>query len=158
VNKVETLNANEDDLMEKIYALTAGRGADVAIDAVGMEANRTFLEKTKAVINFEKGTSKVIELCAEAVRRSGTIAVVGVYGSPYDNFPIHRFFDKGLTIQFGQAQAILYIDECFDAVLNKNVKLDDIITHRLPLSRAAEAYDMFKNKKDDCVKVVLKPE
>lgn len=158
VNKVETLNADEDDLMEKIYSLTSGRGADVAIDAVGMEANRTFMEKAKAVVNLEKGTSKVIELCAESVRRSGTIAVVGVYGSPYDNFPIHRFFDKGLTIQFGQAQAILYIDECFDAVLNKNVKLDDIITHRLPLSRAAEAYDMFKNKKDDCVKVVLKPE
>jgi alcohol dehydrogenase len=158
VNKVETLNANEDDLMDKIYSLTDGRGADVAIDAVGMEANRTFMEKAKAVVNFEKGTSKVIELCAEAVRRSGTIAVVGVYGSPYDNFPIHRLFDKGLTIQFGQAQAILYIDECFDAVLNKNVRLDDIITHRLPLSKAAEAYDMFKNKKDDCVKVVLKPD
>src|ERR1044071_1693088 len=61
VNKVETLNANEDDLMDKIYALTDGRGADVAIDAVGMEANRTFFEKAKAVINVEKGTMKVIE-------------------------------------------------------------------------------------------------
>jgi S-(hydroxymethyl)glutathione dehydrogenase/alcohol dehydrogenase len=157
VNNVDTLNADEDDLIEKIYSMTDGRGADVAIDAVGMEAGRTFFEKAKAVVNLEKGTSKVIELCAEAVRRSGNISVVGVYGSPYDNFPIHRFFDKGLTIQFGQAQAILYIDECFDAVLNGDVKLDDIITHRLPLSKAAEAYDMFKNKKDDCVKVVLKP-
>jgi S-(hydroxymethyl)glutathione dehydrogenase / alcohol dehydrogenase len=158
VNKVDILDANDEDLMDKIYDMTNGRGADVAIDAVGMEANRTFLEKAKAVLNAEKGTAKVIELCAEAVRRSGTIAVVGVYSSPYDNFPIHRIFDKGLIMQFGQAQAHMYIDQCFEIVRQGKVVLDDIITHRLPLSRASEAYDMFKNKTDDCVKVVLKPE
>ncbi|HWA34446.1 MAG TPA: zinc-dependent alcohol dehydrogenase [Cyclobacteriaceae bacterium] len=157
VNKVDTLDANDEDLIDKIYDMTRGRGADVAIDAVGMEANRSFLEKAKAVVNAEKGTAKVIELCTEAVRRSGTIAVVGVYGSPYDNFPIHRIFDKGLIMQFGQAQAHMYIDQCFEVVRSGKVVLDDIITHRLPLSRASEAYDMFKNKKDDCVKVVLKP-
>lgn len=157
VNKVDTIDANDDDLMEKIYSMTNGRGADVAIDAVGMEANRTFIEKAKAVFNAEKGTAKVIELCAEAVRRSGTISVVGVYASPYDNFPIHRIFDKGLIMQFGQAQTHMYIDQCFEVVRSGKVVLDDIITHRLPLSKAAEAYDMFKNKTDDCVKVVMKP-
>ncbi len=157
VNKVDTLDSNDEDLMDKIYAMTDGKGADVAIDAVGMEANRTFLEKAKAVINIEKGTSKVIELCTEAVRRNGMISIVGVYGSPYDNFPIHRIFDKGLTMQFGQAQVQLFIDECFEMVRAGKVVLDDIITHTWPLSRASEAYDMFKNKKDDCVKVVLKP-
>ena len=111
VTGATTLNADDDDLIEKIYDLTDGRGADVAIDAVGMEAKRNALEKAKAVVNFEKGTDKVIELCTEAVRRSGTIAVVGVYGSPYDNFPIHRIFDKGLIMQFGQAQTHLYVDQ-----------------------------------------------
>jgi len=158
VNKVETLNAADDDLMEKIREMTGGRGADVAIDAVGMEASRNFLEKAKAVINAEKGTSKVIEMCTEAVRRSGTISVLGVYASPYDNFPIHRIFDKGLIMQFGQAQVHLYIDQCFEMVRSGKVVLDDIITHRLPLSKASEAYDMFKNKTDDCVKVIMKPE
>lgn len=158
VNHVDTLNADDDDLREKIYEMTDGRGADVAIDAVGMEANRSFLEKAKAVINVEKGTSKVIEMCTEAVRRAGTISVLGVYASPYDNFPIHRIFDKGLIMQFGQAQTHVYIDECFEMVSSGKVVLDDIITHRLPLSQATEAYDMFKNKKDDCVKVVLKPD
>jgi alcohol dehydrogenase len=157
VNNVETLDANDDDLIEKIYSMSDGRGADVAIDAVGMEANRTFLEKAKAVINVEKGTSKVIELCTEAVRRSGTVSIVGVYASPYDNFPIHRIFDKGLIMQFGQAQTHVYIDQCFELVRSGKVVLDDIITHRLPLSQASEAYDMFKKKTDDCVKVVLKP-
>lgn len=158
VNKAETLNSEDEDLMEKIYSMTGGRGADVAIDAVGMEANRSFLEKAKAVLNAEKGTPKVIEMCVQAVRRSGTVSVVGVYASPYDNFPIHRIFDKGLILQFGQAQTHLYIDECFEMVSSGKVTLNDIITHRLPLSQASEAYDMFKHKTDDCVKVVLKPE
>jgi len=158
VNKVDTLDADDEDLIDKIYDMTQGRGADVAIDAVGMEANRTFLEKARAVVNAEKGTAKVIELCTEAVRRSGTIAVVGVYASPFDNFPIHRIFDKGLIMQFGQAQAHVYIDQCFEMVRSGKVVLNDIITHRLPLSRASEAYDMFKKKEDDCVKVVLKPD
>jgi S-(hydroxymethyl)glutathione dehydrogenase / alcohol dehydrogenase len=157
VNGVETLDANDDDLIDKIYSMTNGRGADVAIDAVGMEANRSLFEKVKATINVEKGTMKVIDLCTQAVRRSGTIAVVGVYASPYDNFPIHRIFDKGLIMQFGQAQTHLYIDQCFEMVRSGKVVLNDIITHRLPLSQASEAYDMFKNKTDDCVKVVLKP-
>jgi S-(hydroxymethyl)glutathione dehydrogenase/alcohol dehydrogenase len=158
VNNVDTINANDDDLMEKIRAMTGGRGADVAIDAVGMEASRSFLEKAKAVVNAEKGSMKVIEMCTEAVRRSGTIAVVGVYASPYDNFPIHRIFDKGLIMQFGQAQVHVYIDQCFEMVRSGKVVLDDIITHRLPLSKASEAYDMFKHKQDDCVKVILKPD
>lgn len=157
VNKVDTLNSEDDDLMQKIYDMTDGHGADVAIDAVGMEANRTFLEKAKAVLNVEKGSMKVLEMCTEAVRRSGTISVVGVYGSPYDNFPIHRIFDKGLTMQFGQAQMQVYIDECFEMVRSGKVVLDDIITHKVPLTEASSAYDMFKHKTDDCVKVVLKP-
>ena len=157
VNNVDTLDANDNDLLDKIRQMTGGRGADVAIDAVGMEADRTFLEKAKAVINVEKGTMKVIELCTEDVRRNGTISVVGVYGSPYDNFPIHRIFDKGLIMQFGQAQTHMYIDQCFELVRSGKVTLNDIITHRLPLSKASEAYDMFKKKTDDCVKVVMKP-
>ena len=157
VNNVEVLDSNDDDLREKIYSMTNGRGADVAIDAVGMEASRNFLEKAKAVFNAEKGTAKVIEMCTEAVRRNGVVSVVGVYASPYDNFPIHRIFDKGLIMQFGQAQTHVYIDQCFELVRSGKVTLNDIITHRLPLSKASDAYDMFKNKKDDCVKVVLKP-
>lgn len=157
VNKVETLNANDEDFIEKIREMTGGRGADVAIDAVGMEANRSFFEKAKAVINVEKGTDKVIDLCTKAVRRGGIVSVVGVYGSPYDNFPIHRIFDKGLTMKFGQAPVQKYIDHLFELVRNGKVVLNDIITHKLPLSEASHAYDIFKNKQDDCVKVVLKP-
>ena len=143
--------------MEKIREMTNGRGADVAIDAVGTEAERSFLEKVKAVINAEKGTMKVIDWCTQAVRRGGIVSVVGVYGSPYDNFPIHRIFDKGLIMKFGQAPVHKYIDHLFEIVRNGKVTLNDIITHKLPLDKASHAYEIFKKKEDDCVKVVLKP-
>lgn len=157
VNNVETINSEDDDLIEKIYSMTNGRGADVCVDAVGVEANRTLGEKLKAVINFEKGTMKVMDNCFKAVRRNGKVSVVGVYGSPYDNFPVHRLVDKGIRVQFGQAPVHNYIDELFDLVRNKKVVLDDIITHRLPLAEASRAYDMFKKKEDNCVKVVMRP-
>jgi len=157
VNKVETLNAHDEHLMEKLREMTNGRGPDVAIDAVGTEAERSFLEKAKAVWNAEKGTMKVIDWCTQAVRRGGIVSVVGVYGSPYDNFPIHLIFDKGLIMKFGQAPVQKYIDHLFEIVRDGKVVLDDIITHKIPLSDATRGYDMFKNKVDDCVKVVLKP-
>lgn len=157
VNNAEILNAHDDDLMEKIREMTGGRGVDCAIDAVGFEAERGFMGKLKAVVNLEKGTSKVIEMCIEAVRRGGAVSVVGVYGSNYDNFPVHQLFEKGLNIRFGQAYVQKYIDELFKIVQEGKVTLDDIITHRMPLSQASEAYDIFKHKKDDCVKVVLTP-
>jgi alcohol dehydrogenase len=157
VNKVETINAHDEHLMEKLREMTNGRGPDVAIDAVGTEAERSFMEKVKAVWNAEKGTMKVIDWCTQAVRRGGIVSVVGVYGSPYDNFPIHRIFDKGLIMKFGQAPVQKYIDHLFEIVRDGKVVLDDIITHKIPLSEASKGYDMFKNKQDDCVKVVLKP-
>lgn len=157
VNKVDTLNPHKVDVVEAIREMTQGRGADVCIDAVGFEPERTFLDKVKATINFEKGSIKVLELCFEAVRRSGTVSILGVYGSPYDNFPLFRIFDKGLTIKQGQAPVLNHIDTLIQLVKEEKVVLDDIITHVMPLSEVSHAYKIFDEKEDDCVKVVLKP-
>src|SRR5690606_10733045 len=157
VNNADVINPHETDPIEMIREMTNGRGADVCIDAVGYEAERSFMEKVKATVNVEKGTAKVMENCFKAVRRGGTVSVVGVYGSPYDNFPIHRMFDKGITIRLGQAPVQHYIDELFDLVRTGKVILNDIISHELPLSEASHAYNIFKKKEDNCVKVVLKP-
>ncbi|MBA9076908.1 MULTISPECIES: zinc-dependent alcohol dehydrogenase [Rufibacter] len=148
---------SEDQVVEYIRSITEGRGADVCIDAVGMEADRNLLEKAKAVINLEKGTPKILEACLRAVRRAGVVSVVGVYGSPFDNFPIHRWFDKGVTLMGTQAPVQYYIDHLMQLVVDGKVKLEDIITHTLPLADAAHGYDIFKKKEDNCVKVVLKP-
>jgi S-(hydroxymethyl)glutathione dehydrogenase/alcohol dehydrogenase len=157
VNEVDILNPHKVDVVEAIREMTNGRGADVCIDAVGFEPERTFLDKVKATINFEKGSMKVLDMCFEAVRRSGTVSILGVYGSPYDNFPLFRIFDKGITIKQGQAPVLNYIDHLISLVREEKVVLDDIITHSLPLSEVARGYKLFDEKQDDCVKVVLKP-
>ena len=129
VNNVDTLNPNQVDVVEAIRQMTGGRGADVCVDAVGFEPERNLIDKAKAVINFEKGSMKVLDMCFEAVRRMGTVSIVGVYGSPYDNFPLYRIFDKGITIKQGQAPVLNYIDHLIDLVRDEKVVLDDIITH-----------------------------
>ncbi|PSR53664.1 glutathione-dependent formaldehyde dehydrogenase [Adhaeribacter arboris] len=156
-NSETILWESEDQVVEIIRSMTEGRGADVCIDAVGMEADRNFLEKAKAVLNFEKGTTKVLETCLRAVRRAGVVSVVGVYGMPVDNFPIGRWFDKGITLMGTQAPVQIYIDHLMSLVQEGKVVLNDIITHTLPLSEAPHGYDIFKKKEDNCVKVVLKP-
>jgi threonine dehydrogenase-like Zn-dependent dehydrogenase len=155
--KAEVLDVTKGDHIEKIREMTAGRGADICIDAVGMEAHRSLLEKLSNVVHAQLGTIDVFRDCVSAVRRGGTVSVVGVYGMPFDNFPIGQIFDKGLRLQFGQAQVHRVIDELLVAVEQGKVRLDDVITHRLPLARAAEAYETFNAKKDNCEKVVLKP-
>ncbi|MGN6179699.1 MAG: zinc-binding dehydrogenase, partial [Mucilaginibacter sp.] len=157
VNKVDTLNPHEVDVVDAIRSMTGGRGADVCVDAVGFEAERSFFEKVKATISFEKGTDKVMETCFKAVRRGGTVSIMGVYGSPYNLFPVYRMFDKGLTIRQGQAPVLNYIDQLLHLVSSGKVVLNDIITHTLPLTQASHGYDIFEKKEEDCVKVVLKP-
>ena len=144
-------------MVEQIRAMTEGRGADVCVEAVGFEPERNLLDRAKSVLNLEKGSPKVIEACMSTVRRGGTVSVLGVYPTTYDNFPLGQFFDKGIILKGGQAPAHKLIDKLLQYVVEGKVKLDDVITHRLPLSEVAHAYDIFKNKEDNCVKVVLDP-
>ena len=145
------------EVVEKIRSMTGGRGADVVVEAVGFEPDRNLLDRAKAVINLEKGSPKVLEACMSAVRRGGIVSVLGVYPTTYDNFPIGQFFDKGIVLKGGQAPAHKHIDALLKYVQEGKVKLDDIITHRLPLTEVAHGYKIFKDKEEDCVKVVLKP-
>jgi S-(hydroxymethyl)glutathione dehydrogenase/alcohol dehydrogenase len=93
----------------------------------------------------------------DAVRRGGIVSIVGVYGYPYDNFPLHQIFDKGIIIKAGQVPVHKFIDELEKLVIEGKVQLDDIISHKISLSEAPKAYEIFNDKKDNCVKVVLKP-
>lgn len=156
---VETIlwEGNGKEVVEQIRQMTNGRGADVCIDAVGFEPERNFIDKAKAFVNLEKGSPKVLEACMSAVRRGGFVSVLGVYPTTYDNFPIGQFFDKGITLKGGQAPAQKYIDTLLQYVQNGEVTLDDVITHRLPLSNVSQGYELFSNKEDNCVKVVLNP-
>jgi S-(hydroxymethyl)glutathione dehydrogenase/alcohol dehydrogenase len=155
--KSETINAAEVDPIEAIRELTEGRGADVCVDAVGMEADRNLGDKLANVWHGQIGSIKVLKNCISAVRRGGFVSVVGVYGIPYDAFPLGQIFDKGIKMAFGQAPVHKYIDELIGLLEKHKIRLDDIITHRMPLSEAPHGYDIFCEKKDACVKVVLQP-
>lgn len=148
---------NEKDVIEQVRSMTEGRGADVCVEAVGFEPDRSLLDRAKAVVNMEKGSPKVLEACMSAVRRSGIVSVLGLYPTTYDNFPVGQFFDKGLTLRGGQAPVHKHIDTLLNYVQEGKVRLDDIITHRLPLSEVAHGYSIFKKKEEDCVKVVMDP-
>jgi threonine dehydrogenase-like Zn-dependent dehydrogenase len=152
----ETINAEDVDPIQAIRDMTEGRGADVCVDAVGMEADRTIGDKLLNIWHAEIGSTKVLENCFSAARRGGFVSVVGVYGIPY-KFPLGQVFDKGLKFACGQAPVQKYIDELLKLIEQDKIKLDDIITHRLPLEEAPHAYEIFRDKKDGCVKVVLKP-
>ncbi|MET0300552.1 MAG: zinc-dependent alcohol dehydrogenase [Flavitalea sp.] len=144
--KAETIlwEGNGDNVIDFIRSVTHNRGADVCVEAVGFEPDRNLLDRAKAVINLEKGSPKVIEACMSAVRRGGIVSILGVYPTTYDNFPVGQFFDKGITLRGGQAPAHKHIDTLLEYVKSGKVKLDDIITHRLPLTEVAECYKMFK--------------
>ena len=144
-------------VVDEIRSMSHGYGADVCVEAVGFEPDRDLLDRVKSVINLEKGSPKVLLACMSAVRRGGYVTVLGVYATPFDNFPVGQFFDKGITLRGGQVPAHKHIDRLLEHVANGDVRLDDIISHTLPLSRAAHGYDIFRNKKDNCLKVVLKP-
>lgn len=158
VNKTITINARDEHAIEKIRQLTGGRGADVCIDAVGMEADHSLWDQVGNIIRLQKGYINALRMSLDAVRRGGTVSIVGVYGYPYDNFPLHQIFDKGITIRAGQAPVHKYIEELERLVVAGKITLNDIITHRLPLSEAPKAYELFNNKTDNCVKVILKPD
>ncbi|MGB3588802.1 MAG: zinc-dependent alcohol dehydrogenase [Tunicatimonas sp.] len=154
---VETINAAEQDVAEVVRSMTEGRGADVCVDAVGMEADRDILDKALGTLGGQAGTAEVLENAFNTVRRGGTVTVVGVYASNYNQFPFGKIFDKAITLKAGQAPVQRYIDQLLEHVKNGDVVLDDIITHRLPLSEAEHGYKIFNEKKDDCLKVVLQP-
>ncbi len=153
----ETVNLHRMDPIEYIREITEGRGADVCIDAVGQEAERSIWERIANVVHLQVGSLNALRMCLSAVRRGGVVSVVGVYAMPYDNFPLGQIFDKGITMRFGQAPVQACIDNLLQWVENKSIRLDDIITHRLALREAPNAYHIFNRKQDGCVKVVLYP-
>ena len=155
--KSETINADKTDPVDAIREMTEGRGADVCVDAVGMEADRSLAHKLGNVWRAEVGSIKALQTCISAVRRGGCVSVLGVYGVSYDNFPLGQIFDKGIKMAFGQAPVQKYIDTLIGHLERREIKLDDIISHRLPLKDAPHGYEIFCEKKDDCVKVVLSP-
>lgn len=157
VARAETIDISHPDWLKVLRDLTGGRGADVVVDAVGMEAHHGLMGKLKNIAHLEVGSLDGFRMCVEAVRRGGTLSVVGVYGVAYDNFPLGQLFDKGIHLAMGQAPVHAHIDYLMQVLREGRLNAADVISHHLPLREVATGYEVFNEKKEDCVKVVLHP-
>ena len=159
--RAETLNYEEVDIYEALRDMTGGRGPDSCIDAVGMEGHAPGVhgayDKVKTAMMLATDRTPALRQAILACRSGGTISVAGVYGGFIDKFPMGAIVNRSLTIRSGQTHVQRYMRPLLDRIESDEIDPSFIVTHRLRLDDAPQGYDIFLNKEDECMKVVLKP-
>lgn len=158
----ETINYEEcEDLEQELKSRTGGRGPDVCVDAVGMEAHGTTamakIDRVKHAMLLETDRPYVLRQVIQCCRKGGRVSIPGVYVGLVDKFPIGTAFSKGLTLTMGQTHMQKYMKPLFDLVEAGRIDPSEIITHRVSLEDAPAAYRLFRDEKNEAVKFVLKP-
>jgi threonine dehydrogenase-like Zn-dependent dehydrogenase len=157
----ETLNFDEGEVFEKVRAMTGGRGPDACIDAVGLEAHGAtldaYIDRVKTAAYLATDRPAALRQAIQVCRKGGIVSIPGVYGGFLDKIPFGAAFQKGLTFRMGQTHVMRYMRPLLDRIERGDIDPSFVITHRLPLDAAPEAYKMFRDRKDQCIKVVLKP-
>ncbi len=158
----ETINFDEQDVYETLMTMTNRRGPDCAIDAVGAEAHasttaRAALETVKQKVGLGGNQPFVINEILKCVRKGGTVSMPGVYTTPVDGVSMNLFMNKGLTMRGGQTHVQRYLEPLLAKIEQGQIDPSAIITHRMRLSEGVEGYEMFRDKQDECLKVVLTP-
>ncbi|MEU7848251.1 zinc-dependent alcohol dehydrogenase [Micromonospora parva] len=171
---IEVLDVSElSDVPGALIDLVDGRGPDAVIDAVGMEAHGSPMgklaqtaagllpDKVAQTMTDRAGVDRlsVLHAALKGVRRGGTVSISGVYGGEADPMPLMEMFDRGVQLRMGQCHVRRWTDEILPLLAGDDDPLgvEDLRTHRLPLARAPQAYEMFQKKEDGCIKVVLAP-
>jgi threonine dehydrogenase-like Zn-dependent dehydrogenase len=159
--KAEVINFDEVEVIATLKEMTGGRGPDACIDCVGLEAHGAsvdaLLDRVKASMFLATDRPHVLREAIQACRKGGTVSIPGVYGGFLDKLPFGAAFNKGLTFKMGQTHMQRYLRPLLERVQRGEIDPGFVITHRLPLEEAPRGYDLFKQKKDNCIKVVLKP-
>lgn len=157
----ETINYEEFDAGVALKEMTGGRGPDCCIDAVGMEAHGTgvmaLYDTVKQAIRMETGRAMVLRQAIVACRKGGKVSVPGVYGGFIDKMPMGSFVNKGLTMRSGQTHVHKYLRPLLERIQQGDIDPTFLITHTLPIEEAPNAYRIFRDKEENCIKVVLKP-
>jgi threonine dehydrogenase-like Zn-dependent dehydrogenase len=157
----ETINYEQIDVYDTLMEMTGGRGPDACIDAVGMEGHMPGLghlyDRAKQALMMETDRPIATREAIMACRNGGIVSIIGAYGGLIDKFPLGAVMNKSLTIKSGQCPAQKYMKPLLDRIVKGKIDPTFVITHRLRLEEAPDAYDTFLNKEDECVKVVLKP-
>jgi threonine dehydrogenase-like Zn-dependent dehydrogenase len=148
------------DVMRRIDDLTGGRGPDACIDAVGLEAHGKGMlntyDRVKQALKLETDRPMALRNAIYAVRKGGTVSIPGVYGGFIDKFPMGAAFGKGLTFKMGQTKFHKYAPLLLDRIRTRQIDPSFVITHRVGLADLPNAYRMFNDKADGCIKVVAK--
>jgi len=157
----DTINYEEIDVLEALRELTGGRGPDACIDAVGMEAHASSamyaVDRTKQALMLESDRPLALREAIRACKNGGIVSVIGVYGGFIDSFPMGAIVNRSLTLKSGQCHVHRYLRPLLEHIQRGTLDPSFVITHRLPLSDAPRAYELFFSRTDGCEKVVLKP-
>ena len=157
----DTINYEETDVYDTLMEITGGIGPDACIDAVGMEAHAPGIQgaydRIKQSVMLEADRPHAFRQAIMACRKGGTISVPGVYGGFDDKIPMGALMNKALTLKTGQTHVQRYMQPLLEKIERGEIDPSFVITHRMSLEDAAKGYDIFLNKQEDCVKVVLKP-
>ncbi len=156
-NNVEVVNFQDhENTGGYIKEITKG-GTDVVIDCVGMDGKMNIIEMVETALLLQGGSMSAITMASQAVRKCGNVALVGVYGLRYNQFPLGDFFARNITLKMGQCPATAYTDHLLGWIQEGKIDATDIITHRIRLDDGEKGYEVFDQKQDNCIKVVMSP-
>lgn len=157
-----TIDFMEDDVYDRILELTHGRGADACIDAVGTEPETrasfdSLIDRVKVATFMGTDRPHVLRQAIQSCRNFGIVSIVGVYGGFLDNIPMGSAINRGLTFRMAQTPVQRYLPELMNRIIEGEIDPSFVITHRATLEEGPELYKTFRDKKDGCIKVVMKP-
>src|SRR5579883_893161 len=158
----ETVNFEEvDDVNDVLKEMTGGRGPDSCIDAVGMEAHQpgagAIYDYVMQQMRLEQDRAIALRQCILSVRNGGTVSIPGVYGGYADKIPLGSLMNRAIQTRTGQTHAQKYMPALLGRIERGEIDPSEIITHRAPLEQAPQMYETFRNKSDECLKVVMTP-
>ena len=157
----ETLDSLHDDVFERLKDLTGGLGPDACIDAVGMEAHGAkadyWYDKAKTMTFMATDRASALRQAINSCRKGGVVSVPGVYGGFVDKVPLGAAFNKGLKLRMGQTHVHKYLPRLLQHIERGDIDPSFVVTHTVSLDSAPEMYRTFRDKKDGCIKVVMKP-
>jgi threonine dehydrogenase-like Zn-dependent dehydrogenase len=146
------------DVVQFIKQITDWFGADVCIDAVGCEAKGDAWQSfTGKRIFFQSGSATALHWAINSVKKGGIVSIVGVYGPTGNLIPIGNVVNKGITIRANQASVKRILPKLIEHIQAGRLSPKDIITHRVPLQEISDAYRIFSDKLDNCIKTVIIP-
>lgn len=159
--RAETINYEQQNVYDTLMEMTGGRGPDACMEAVGMEAHMPgplyAYDRVKQALRLETGRPIALRQAIMACRNGGSLSVPGVYGGILDKVPFGSLMNRGLTLKTGQTHMQRYMRPLLERIQKGEIDPSFIITHRLRLEDAPQAFRTFRDKQDECIKVVMRP-